>query len=271
LGTDGSFYGTTGAGGTKNFGTLYKVNSTGTVTSLYNFCDPTCNGYSSITPLVQHTNGKFYGNTTGNSNGGGVFFSLDTGLGPFVNLVTWKNKVGKTAEILGQGFTGTTAVSFNGTAATFTVVSDTYLTATIPNGATTGFVTVTRRQAEEQSQVPGDACRTELQSAHGPGGHPSDNHWNQFHRRYQGDIRRSESNYLHRGHRFPDHGYGPDWRGNRKDSGDHAGRSRFQCNELYRDSVIVTIRSRRFVLCHLSASVAELTGLAVRVSVSWGE
>jgi uncharacterized repeat protein (TIGR03803 family) len=144
LGTDGNFYGTTGAGGTKNLGTLYKVNSSGTVTSLYNFCDPTCNGYSPITPLVQHTNGKFYGNTTGNSNGGGVFFSLDTGLGPFVNLVTWKNKVGKTAEILGQGFTGTTAVSFNGTAATtFSVVSDTYLTATVPNGATTGSVTVT--------------------------------------------------------------------------------------------------------------------------------
>ena len=33
-------------------------------------------------------------------------------------------------------------MAFNGIAATFTVVSDTYLTATVPEGATTGFVTV---------------------------------------------------------------------------------------------------------------------------------
>ena len=50
--------------------------------------------------------------------------------------------VGKTVEILGQGFTGTTSVSFNGAPATFKVVSATYLTATVPSGATTGFVTV---------------------------------------------------------------------------------------------------------------------------------
>jgi hypothetical protein len=34
-------------------------------------------------------------------------------------------------------------MSVNGTAASFTVVSDTYLTAKVPAGATTGFVTVT--------------------------------------------------------------------------------------------------------------------------------
>jgi hypothetical protein len=42
-----------------------------------------------------------------------------------------------------RGFTGTTAVSFNGLAATFHVVSQTYLTATVPTGATNGYVTVT--------------------------------------------------------------------------------------------------------------------------------
>jgi hypothetical protein len=52
-------------------------------------------------------------------------------------------KVGSTIGILGQGFIGTTDVSVNGTAATFTVVSDTYLSAKVPDGATTGFVTVT--------------------------------------------------------------------------------------------------------------------------------
>ena len=51
--------------------------------------------------------------------------------------------VGKRIEVLGQGFTGTSAVSFNGAAAKFTILSDTYLTATVPNGATSGFITVT--------------------------------------------------------------------------------------------------------------------------------
>jgi len=37
-----------------------------------------------------------------------------------------------------DGYAGTTAVSFNGTPAIFTVKSATYLTATVPPGATTG-------------------------------------------------------------------------------------------------------------------------------------
>ncbi|MBZ5626967.1 MAG: phospholipase, partial [Acidobacteriia bacterium] len=62
---------------------------------------------------------------------------------PFVKLVLSSGKVGTTAQILGAGFNSTTKVKFNGTSATFTVVSDTYLTAKVPAGATTGAVTVT--------------------------------------------------------------------------------------------------------------------------------
>src|SRR5262249_40714862 len=82
---------------------------------------------------------------SGGANGlnGGVFYSLDMGLKPFVNLLNWTGKVGKTVEILGQGFNGATKVSFNGISAAFTISSDTYLTATVPAGATSGFVTVT--------------------------------------------------------------------------------------------------------------------------------
>jgi hypothetical protein len=71
-----------------------------------------------------------------------VFFSFDVGLKPFVSFLPAAGKVGKIIGVLGQGFTGTTGVSFNGTPATFTVKSNTYLTAVVPNGATTGFVTV---------------------------------------------------------------------------------------------------------------------------------
>ncbi|MGH9499339.1 MAG: choice-of-anchor tandem repeat GloVer-containing protein [Terriglobales bacterium] len=145
LGTDGNFYGVTSLGGKANDGALFQITPAGAETVLYNFCSANscADGFNPETPMVQHTNGKFYGNTSGNSLGGGVFFSLDMGLKPFAGLVTWIGKVGKTAEILGQGFTGTTKVSFNGTPAQFKVVSDTYLAASVPAGATTGFVAVT--------------------------------------------------------------------------------------------------------------------------------
>jgi hypothetical protein len=72
-----------------------------------------------------------------------VFYKLDLGLKPFVSFVSGSGSVENTIEILGPGFTGTTSVSFNGTAATFKVISSTYLTAVVPKGATTGFVMVT--------------------------------------------------------------------------------------------------------------------------------
>jgi len=58
-------------------------------------------------------------------------------------LLQTTGKVGKLIEILGQGFTVTNSVSFNGSAASFKVMSDTYLTAVVPVGATTGPVIVT--------------------------------------------------------------------------------------------------------------------------------
>ena len=144
LGTDGSFYGSTNQGGTKNVGTLYQITSGGTEKILYNFCAVTClDGIYPATAMVQHTNGKFYGSTSGNSiPGDSIFYSLDMGLAPFAKIVIWKGKVASTVEILGQGLNGTTGVSFNGTPATFSIVSDTYMTAKVPTGAKTGSVSV---------------------------------------------------------------------------------------------------------------------------------
>ena len=66
------------------------------------------------------------------------------GLGPFVAFVQPIGKIGRTAQILGQGFIGTTSATFNGVpATTFKVLRDTYMTAVIPAGATTGPVVVT--------------------------------------------------------------------------------------------------------------------------------
>jgi uncharacterized protein YjiK len=51
--------------------------------------------------------------------------------------------VGTSVTVTGAHFTGATRVAFNNTSATFTVLSDTSLTATVPPNATTGRITVT--------------------------------------------------------------------------------------------------------------------------------
>ncbi|HEX4920248.1 MAG TPA: choice-of-anchor tandem repeat GloVer-containing protein, partial [Candidatus Bathyarchaeia archaeon] len=152
--TDGNFYGANSFGGSHGFGTFFKITSTGIFSVLHNF-----DGSTGLNPYVtpfQHTNGLIYGDTqlggtgdvspcvagTGNASCG-VFYRWNAGLKAFVSLLFYAGKVGNSIEFLGQGFTSTSAVSFNGTAAARTVVSGTYLTATVPNGATTGFVTVT--------------------------------------------------------------------------------------------------------------------------------
>ena len=53
--------------------------------------------------------------------------------------------VGTPVTITGTGLTQTTKVTFNGTSASFTVNSDTQVTATVPTGATTGKIMVTTK------------------------------------------------------------------------------------------------------------------------------
>ena len=101
-----------------------------------------------------HTNGTFYGVTNQGGTGGvGTVFSLNMGLGPFVKLVSTSGKVGATVTILGTKPTGVTSVSFNGTSATFKVPTSTYLTATVPEGATSGLVQVVTSIGTLQSNV----------------------------------------------------------------------------------------------------------------------
>ena len=144
--TDGNFYGVNTSGGANGFGTIFQITPEGVFSVVHAF-DGT-DGSTPYSTVFQHTNGLLYGTT---QEGGtavdctcGVFWSVNIGASPFVAFVGQPaGKVGKTVEILGQGFTGTTAVSFNGTSASFKVVSGTSLTATVPAGAVTGTVQVT--------------------------------------------------------------------------------------------------------------------------------
>jgi hypothetical protein len=143
--TDGKFYGVSGSN--TSSGVVFQITSTGTFTVLFNLTN-TAGLYPGQNPQVamyQNTNGTLYGDTYGGgSGGGGVLYSLGMDLRPFVSFVgpLFKGKVGQTIEILGKGLTGASKVSFHGASATFTVVSDTYLTAVVPAAATTGSVTV---------------------------------------------------------------------------------------------------------------------------------
>jgi uncharacterized protein (TIGR03437 family) len=56
--------------------------------------------------------------------------------------------------ILGTDLTGATRVTFNGTAATFSVVSPSQISTTVPNGATTGIVHVVTPSATLSSNAP---------------------------------------------------------------------------------------------------------------------
>lgn len=144
-GSDGRLYGETPIGG---FGEIFDLTLPATLTTLYSFTAATGGGGNA--GLVQSTDGKFYG-TYGDP---GAVFGLDTGLGPFVTFVIPTGKAGKTAQILGQGLTGATGVTFNGTAATkLSVVSDTYMTAVVPVGATTGKVVITTPSGTLTSNV----------------------------------------------------------------------------------------------------------------------
>ncbi|GAA4352157.1 hypothetical protein GCM10023185_11550 [Hymenobacter saemangeumensis] len=70
-----------------------------------------------------------------------------TGSGPAPIITSYSpaggQRTGAAVVITGTGFTGATAVSFNGSTAVFTVNSGTQITATVPSGATSGTLSVT--------------------------------------------------------------------------------------------------------------------------------
>ena len=150
--TDGNFYGTTAEGGANGLGgTVFEITSEGAFSTLYNFCSKAncADGNGAFSGLVQATNGALYGvtfagGTSSNCIGGcGAAFVLPTGLAPFVETRLSSGRPGARIVVLGSGLSDASAVSFNGMSAVFKVVSGTEIVATVPIGATDGFVTVT--------------------------------------------------------------------------------------------------------------------------------
>lgn len=149
--TDGNLYGTTPSGGAHfTGGTIYRIALGGGLTTLYSFCAETqCNdGAAPYDALLQASDGNLYGTTSMGGTGCnagfcGTVFQLSTGLPPFLIIQPTSGPVGTPVTILGTNLAGATNVAFNGTPATFNVISGSEIQTSVPAGATTGVVQVT--------------------------------------------------------------------------------------------------------------------------------
>ena len=77
--TNGNLHGVAAAGGAHGAGTVFKINSGGTFTTLYSFCwqDDCTDGGFPRAGLAQGTDGNFYGTTEGGgARGGGTLFRI---------------------------------------------------------------------------------------------------------------------------------------------------------------------------------------------------
>jgi uncharacterized repeat protein (TIGR03803 family) len=78
-GSDGYFYGTTEGGGTYANGTVFRISPSGSYTSLYSFGSQPNDGQNP-NPLVQGSDGNFYGTTLGGGTAGdGILFRISPG------------------------------------------------------------------------------------------------------------------------------------------------------------------------------------------------
>ncbi len=117
-GTDGNFYGTTQIGGTYNYGTIFKITSTGTLTTLHSF--HFADGAYPQATLIQAPSGTFYGTARqgGLVGGDGAVFKI-TPAGVFTALHSFSGTDGTypsagLARAADGNFYGTTEIGGSG-------------------------------------------------------------------------------------------------------------------------------------------------------------
>jgi hypothetical protein len=106
----------------------------------------TVNSATQITAVVPSgaMTGKIGVTTPGGSASSSSNFTVTAAGSPTITSFTpTSGLIGTNVVITGTNFTGSTAVAFNGTSASFTVNNSTQITATVPPSATTGPITVT--------------------------------------------------------------------------------------------------------------------------------
>ena len=113
LGSDGNFYGTTALGGTNGGGAVFRISHAGGFSKVMSFIGG-LDGNEPLAPLVQDTNGDFYGTTyLGGTAGYGLIYQLSFGgiltpLYSFTNGTDGANPAGGLAIGLDGNLYGTT-------------------------------------------------------------------------------------------------------------------------------------------------------------------
>jgi hypothetical protein len=98
------------------------------------------------------TGGVAFVGADGDEKYTGAAYVFVADVGPIISsFAPNAGKVGASVTVTGERFTGATAVTFNGAAASFTVDNDTQITATVPSEGTTGKIAVTTPGGTGQS------------------------------------------------------------------------------------------------------------------------
>jgi uncharacterized protein (TIGR03437 family) len=149
--TDGNFYGTTNNGGASSncnagCGTIFKIDPSGALTTLYSFCaQPSCaDGSGPTAALVQATDGNFYGTTgSGGTSGYGTIFKI-TPSGALTTLYSFGSQSTDGAGPSGliqatdRNFYGTTGAGGSGVGTVFKITPSGTLTTIYSFGYTDG-------------------------------------------------------------------------------------------------------------------------------------
>jgi uncharacterized repeat protein (TIGR03803 family) len=160
--SDGNFYGTS-SGGASNVGTIYEWQTGGSFLELFDFTGNggIVSGANPSTPIMEDTNGMFYGLTqAGGANGAGVFYTMAPA-NPLSHIdlcCNWFVVLDQPVLIFGQNLSQIYSVTFGSVNAQFEQGSGngTYLTVFVPSAAIDSTVTVTLEtglQLETQQAV----------------------------------------------------------------------------------------------------------------------
>ena len=138
--------------------TLTGTSLTGATTVTFNGVSAvfTVNSDAQITTTVPAgaTTGPVSVTTPGGTATSAINFTVTSPGAPVVVLFNpIIGPVGTSVAITGTNFTGATEVKFNGVSAMFTVNSETKITTTVPTGATTGPVSVTKPSGTATSSI----------------------------------------------------------------------------------------------------------------------